>query len=440
MMKTPICDFVRQYAQEAPVRLHMPGHKGEAVLGMEQLDITEVQGADSLYDAGGIIRESEENAGALFGCPTFYSTEGASQCIRAMVYLAVLHAKKQGKAPKILAARNVHKTFLGAVALLDVDVRWLYPQEDDCYLSCEISPEDLDGILEREAFTAVYVTSPDYLGQMADIAAISKVCRRHGVLFLVDGAHGAYLKFLEQSLHPMDLGADLCCTSAHKTLPVLTGGAYLHLASGQLCDFAKDALAMFGSTSPSYLILQSLDAANPELARLGAQLRQFLPLVEELKQRLTGAGFTLCGSEPMKLTIAPKGYGYTGQELAEELLKHNMVCEFFDPDHLVLMLTPQLKEQDLRSLEQLLCGLEKKPPVQEQPPQFRAAQKVCSVRQAMLSPRVKLPASQSEGRVLASPSVGCPPAVPILACGERIDRHAVECFRYYGIETVTVID
>ena len=231
-MDTPICDFVRNYAEGNGLRLHMPGHKGHPFLGIEHLDITEIDGADSLYEADGIIRQSEENAGALFGCPTFYSTEGSSQCIRAMLYLAVLHASKQGRSPLVLAARNVHKAFLSAAALLDLDVEWLYADQTASYLSCHVTPDDVDqtlcAMVEKPA--AVYLTSPDYLGNVADIEGIAAVCRRHGTLLLVDNAHGAYLRFLSTSQHPMDLGADLCCDSAHKTLPVLTGGAYLHIA------------------------------------------------------------------------------------------------------------------------------------------------------------------------------------------------------------------
>ena len=121
-MKTPICDFVKHYAESGTRRFHMPGHKGVSSLGLEHLDITEVVGADSLYDADGIIGESERNASEIFDCPTFYSTEGSSQCIRAMLYLTLLHARNQGKAPLIAAGRNAHKTFLGSVALLDTDV------------------------------------------------------------------------------------------------------------------------------------------------------------------------------------------------------------------------------------------------------------------------------------------------------------------------------
>ena len=88
-MNTPICDFVRKYAESRTLRLHMPGHKGVRLLGMEQSDITEICGADSLYEAEGIIRESEENASSLFGAHTFYSAEGSSLAIRALLYLVL---------------------------------------------------------------------------------------------------------------------------------------------------------------------------------------------------------------------------------------------------------------------------------------------------------------------------------------------------------------
>ncbi|MBO7176990.1 MAG: amino acid decarboxylase, partial [Clostridia bacterium] len=170
-MNTPICDFVRQYDR---LRCHMPGHKGVGPLGYETYDITEVDGADSLYTAQGIIAQSEANASALFGCPTFYSTEGSSQCIRAMLYLATR------KNHRVLALRNCHTAFLSAAALLDLDVTWAH---------------DVTEMNVTSDYAAVYVTSPDYLGQMLDISALAARCRAAGVKLLVDNAHGAYLRF-----------------------------------------------------------------------------------------------------------------------------------------------------------------------------------------------------------------------------------------------------
>lgn len=422
----------------------MPGHKGAVFLGMEHLDITEIQGADSLYEADGIIAKSEANASALFGCRTFYSTEGSSQCIRAMLYLLSLYAKQQGKSPLIAAGRNAHKAFLTAAAMLDVEVRWLYPGNPVSYLSCDLTPGELEEYLQnaREKPVAVYLTSPDYLGMVADIRSIAEVCHRHGVLLAVDNAHGAYLRFLPESMHPIDLGADICCDSAHKTLPVLTGGAYLHLSAHMDIEVgaqAKNALMLFGSTSPSYLILQSLDAANQYLEHYPEQLRTLIPKLDAIKARLSQQGYALYGNEAIKLTIQAKSYGYTGNQLAELLRQLKIEPEFADPDYLVLMLSAETDEEALAQLAQALCRIPPQPPIEEKRPAFAPGEQVLTIREAMLACSELLPVDRCLGRILAVPTVGCPPAVPILVCGERIDAHAIGCFAYYGIDQCCVI-
>ena len=160
----------------------MPGHKGENVLGIEHLDLTEIEGADVLYDAHGIILESEQNASERFGTEkTLYSTEGSSLSIRAMLYLATVYGASSGKKNCILAGRNAHKAFLNAVALLDIEVEWLYGTTDSL-LCCQITPDILEQRLTHmeQKPVALYLTSPDYLGNVADIAALSAVCRRFG--------------------------------------------------------------------------------------------------------------------------------------------------------------------------------------------------------------------------------------------------------------------
>ncbi len=446
-MTTPISDFIWSYRCKKSLRLHMPGHKGVLLTGCEGDDITEVAGADSLYEADGIIRESEKNASCLFGCPTYYSTEGSSQCIRAMLYLTLLYAKERGvDRPLILAGRNAHKTFLSAAALLDLDVDWLFPAEG-WYLSCDISPARLDTVLSSYEIkpAAVYLTSPDYLGHILDVERLSEVCRKHGVLLLVDNAHGAYLKFLSPSLHPMDLGADICCDSAHKTLPVLTGGAYLHIGSHLplgLRSQVKQALALFGSTSPSYLILQSLDMVNAVLAGkdFAPSLMKTAKRVEACRVKLMAHGINaMQGDEPLKLTLYPCLFGYTGLEIARHLRDHGIECEFADPDFVVLMVTPAITEADLGRLTDVLLSLPRREALVPCPPALAHPKRAMTIREAMLSPAETLPVSECLGRVLAAATVGCPPAVPIVVSGEVIDESALKCFEYYDIKVCSVI-
>ena len=452
-MDTPVCDFVRRYTAGNPGRLHMPGHKGKTVLGPEALDITEIPGADVLYAPEGILRESEAHASELFGSVrTVYSTEGSSLCIRAMLYLALQHAALLGRQPRIAAGRNAHRVFPEAAALLGMEPVWLYGRDalkpegkEVGLLTCRVTPEELEPLFENPetAPTAVYVTSPDYLGCQTDLRPLAELCHRNAALLLVDNAHGAYLRFLGEGLHPLEQGADLCCDSAHKTLPVLTGGAWLHM--GQTCPaallpMADRAMALFASTSPSYLTLQSLDGMNRLLAEgYPARLRETADRIRALKKDLQGLGWHLAGDEPMKITLLPKKQGYTGAELAAVLRDRGIFCEFYDPDYLVLMPSPETGEQEYRRLGECLAGLPKRDPVRTCPPEPGRPNPVMSLREAVLSPFEEIPAEESLGRILSDPGVSCPPAVPIVLCGERIDEAALRLFRYYGIRSCRVL-
>lgn len=438
-MNTPLVDFLREYSEKSVIRLHMPGHKGKTVLGMENWDLTEVSGADSLYEASGIIAESEANASALFGSQaSFYSTEGSSQCIRAMLQL-IMQCRREGSAPLILAARNVHKAFVYAAALLDIRVKWLWPEETDSVCACPLSAQMLEFELEAlaEKPDAVYITSPDYLGNMADIKAMAEVCHRYGVLLAVDNAHGAYLHFLEKPLHPLDLGADICCDSAHKTLPVLTGGAYLHISRRLPSVYAakaKAALALFGSTSPSYLIMASLDACNAYLSDcFEAELDIFCRELDALKLRLRAHGWQVENSDPLRLTLRTEG-----GKVAELLRAKGIEAEYADDDYIVFMLSPQNTHAELSALE---CFLLSMPSVCCEQADFELGkpEQLCSIREAVLSPSEVIPVRNSLGRICASPMVSCPPAIPIVVSGEKIDTKAIKLFEHYKINNVEVI-
>ena len=436
-METPIFDFVSGYAASGTSRLHMPGHKGVGPLGCERLDITEIQGADSLYEASGVIAASERNAAVLFGAgSTFYSAGGSSQCLKAMLYLALQATGRR----TILAARNVHKAFVHAAALLDLRVEWLWPEPYQL-LRCDVTAERLEEALRRmkEPPAAVYLTSPDYLGHMQPIDALATVCHRHGVPLLVDNAHGAYLHFLPVPLHPLDLGADLCCDSAHKTLPVLTGGAYLHMAQPEEMGgetAARQAMALFGSTSPSYLILQSLDLCNKYLAgEFPVQLAETVKRISRLKGQLRTRGWDVADSEPLKIVVRTS----SGTALADGLRRHGVECEYADPDHLVLMASPQNQVEDYERIWLAFYSCERETEEHKAPLGMAPPERIMSIRQALLSPWEEVPADQAVGRICAAPSVSCPPAVPVVVSGERIEADAAEVFRYYGISSVYVV-
>ena len=365
-----------------------------------------------------------------------YSCEGSSLCIRAMVYLAYTEGGCRGRC---LAGRNAHKSFLNTAILLDFPIKWLWAGKD--YLSCPVTAEQVERAIQEEPEKpfALYLTSPDYLGNQLDLDAIGAVCQRCGVPLLVDNAHGAYLKFLPQSRHPMDFGAALCCDSAHKTLPVLTGGAYLHFRQEAMRQRVKDAMALFGSTSPSYLILQSLDRANPYLETLPQGLLALAPNIAALKGSLLARGFTLAGDELLKLTIRTDLWGYSGEELGSILEKQNIYCEFQDESHIVFMFTPENTRQDFAALRAALEAIPRRESREKILPLCRP-EPVLSPRAAAFSRKVTLPVDQAAGRILAAASVSCPPAVPLIMCGERISEELVPVLKAHGTEFVTVVE
>ena len=442
-VSTPIVDFVESFRKSEKLRFHMPGHKGKTVLGCEDLDITEIHGADVLYSADGIIAESENNATAIFGTAhTFYSTEGSSLVIKAMLALAT--AGKKGK-KTVLAARNAHKAFIFGCALLDIEPEWIY-SEGDSLCSCFISGADVKASLEKmnEKPCAVYITSPDYLGNIADIASISKVCRKYAVPLLVDNAHGAYLKFLEKDIHPITLGACMCCDSAHKTLPVLTGGAYLHIskdAPESFCKNARSVLSVFASTSPSYLTLLSLDKCNEYLSQeFEKELAESVALVDGLKKRLSDKGFVFCGDERQKLVFDAKKSGYTGFELEKILNDGGGEAEFADEDFLVLMITPKNGKNELLRLESIFSDIPVREEIQKHDMSVSCGGKAMSVRDAVFSCAKRVKVKDAVGKVCACPAVSCPPAIPIVISGERITEQSIKLFEKYGIEEIEIIE
>ena len=439
-MKTPICDFVNKYVDDKAVRLHMPGHKGHDY----PHDITEIEGADALYVSDGIIKESEENASLLFGSgKTLYSCEGSSLCIKTMLHLAKVYGQTQNR-NYVIAGRNAHTAFISASILVDFNIKWIYPKNDTSYISCFVDAKDLDKMLnESDSLPfAAYITSPDYLGNTVDIKEIAKVCKKYGVILIVDNAHGAYLKFTEQSTHPLDLGADMCCDSAHKTLNVLTGGAYLHISKNApkfFSEHAKNVMCIYGSTSPSYLILQSLDRCNKYLSEdYKTNLLSVISKIKDIKKTLTECGYNFIGNEDAKITIDTKNYGYSGYDFAKILIDNKIIPEFYDEDFLVLMVSSETSVEELHYLLKTLMKIPKKVSIEKTHFVYDFPNQLMSTRQAYFQEKVLVSVDNSLNCIYAGTTVSCPPAISIAVCGEKINQGIIDLFKYYGIEKVYI--
>lgn len=451
-MNTPIIDFVKEYQEREGTRFHMPGHKGHVFFGWEPFDITEIPGADVLHQGRGIIWESERNAAKLFGTGgTFYSTEGSTHCVKAMLAVLCMERRNRGggERPWILAARNVHRSMIDACALLDLDVKFLWGEGSGSLCSHVISGRQLEEALPQggEKPLAVYVTSPDYLGQQGDIGELSRICSRVGVPLVVDNAHGAYLHFLEGKCHPMDLGAAMCCDSAHKTLPALTGAAYLHVHpryGERFLPYVRQAMLLFGSTSPSYLTLQSLDYCNAYLAQdYEKRLEDTLERVRGWKRDFSRAGGTVFPSEPLKIVIDTASHGYTGSQIAKELRSYDIECEYEEEAAVVLMVSPENSDRDWERLyrwgenTRMLRHRRRELPVAVG--ERLESRQVMSIRRAAFAKSEMIPVERAVHRVCATETVSCPPAVPIAICGEEITEAMVRELKKFGIKEVSVV-
>ena len=206
-----------------------------------------------------------------------------------------------------------------------------------------------------------------------------------------------------------------------------------------MTEKAKAAFSVFGSSSPSYLILQSLDAFNASAEKFCAELAGFLQQAAGLKAKLTLHGFNVFESEPLKLTLRPKPLGYTGADLAHMLENDGVFPEFFDDDFIVFMLSPLLPAVHFKRLSNALLNIPKKPKIVSEPPKIPFPPAAVSPREALLSPSELLPAEDCLGRICSISTVGCPPAIPPVMPGEVITREVLECFKYYGVGTCRVV-
>ncbi len=432
-MPAPLYDALKEYARKNPARFHMPGHKGKflpapELAGLASIDVTELSPTGNLYAAGAPFDQAQSLWAKLFGfdCCQFL-TGGSTMGIHTGLALCTAPGER------VLIDRNCHRAAFNALALLDLEPVWLErPWLREENLVGPISPEAVESALERNPdIKTICITSPTYAGVLSNIGAISRIVHTRGGKLFVDGAHGAHLPFL--GLDPFS-GADIVTVSAHKTLPAM-GQSALLFASGFTPEQVRQAASVFGSSSPSYPILASIDLARDWLLGEGwYEYRRAACRVFEFRQAFPSlkGGPSL---DPCRLTLKVKD----GPAFARAMEERGIYPEMEDGGHVVFICTAQDSDGDFYRLEQALVELRDRmgdcPPIPAPPLPERAI----SPRSALFSSGVLCPLQDCEGRVSAVQIAPYPPGVPVVAPGERISKKELAYLEKIGYNMLSEV-
>lgn len=446
-MAAPLYDSLLQFSNTNPLRMHMPGHKGIGDGLFSQIapiDFTEISPTGNLYTGEGAISEAEALCAEYAGAKNaLFFTCGSTQGIYTMLAEAV------GMGGELILERGCHKSVYNAMALLDITPHYIYaPPIPGTSLS---GPMDLDGIedaLERyPASKAVFLTSPTYYGVVTDLNPIAALCHRHHTYLLVDQAHGAHFPSVGLPSAAQQ-GADLSVVSTHKTWSALGSSSVLYVGSDGFDRLhLKKTSSLFGTTSPSYPILASIDYARDRLegsdgeayqhcAKLTAAFREKINHHTPFCSLTSSDHLSL---DPCRLTIDTLSGGLSGY-LADELLQQkNIYVEMSDEQYIVLILTCQDNESTFTRLWDGIisliphCSHPSKYKILELPPKPAIR---CSIRVARFGKQVSMPLSQAAGRIAADIIAPYPPGIPILAPGEEISQKHIAYLqkKSYNIE------
>lgn len=431
-MPTPLYDRIKYFADQAPLRMHMPGHKGKPLpvpelAEMARLDFTELSPTGNLYEAGEPFDTAQQLWAEVFGfdhCQ--FLTGGSTMGVHTGLTLCCPPGST------VLVDRGCHRSVFHSMALLDLTPIYLpRPWLEEEGVVGPFSPAAVEAALKNHPeIKTVCITSPTYFGLLSDIPAISQIVHRYGAKLMVDGAHGAHLPFLGVQAFA---GADAVVVSAHKTLPAL-GQSALLLTNGFSPEQVRRYATLYGSSSPSYPILISLDAARDYLQGDGGQeYRRVAVRTQQLRARFPSIRGT--DLDPCRLSIKTKD----GPALARALEEQGIYAEMEDGGHVVFILTCADSDADLERLARALEDCRSLLGDREDPlPSPPVPAIAVSQRTALFSRTETLPLHQCEGRVAACQLAPYPPGIPVVAPGERISKKELSYFHEIGYNNLSV--
>ncbi|HJJ36112.1 MAG TPA: aminotransferase class I/II-fold pyridoxal phosphate-dependent enzyme [Methanocorpusculum sp.] len=448
MTETPILSFLIDHADKHPVSFHMPGHKGSAIYRkygytefldkIMDCDITEIIGADNLYQTEGILKQAQEEYAKLYNVKRAYLLiNGTSGGLIAAILASV------PKGGKIILARNCHKAIYNALVLGDIRPVYAYPEMIEEYgVSGEISVSEIKRCLqENPDASAVILPSPNYYGICSDIAAIAKIVHDAGKILIVDQAHGAHLKFFSDCGYDLpksaeECGADFTVNSIHKTLASFTQSALLTYNTDRVDRYVlEDKLQMIMSTSPSYLLMASLDI-NADILKhhkqesIGAWYEAVRYFYDEAA-KINGLNVIRTPSlDITKINLDMSAYGLTGSELEQILLKEGIYAELTTGNILMCMTgignTKEDMDRTLAVLRNLAATRPYNPKEKTATPAVLDARfELCGVPQK----KERVPLEQGAGRICAQSIIPYPPGIPFICPGERITDEVITYIR-----------
>ncbi len=433
----------KHYAKSGYAVFSMPGHKNKAAFLLPRnackYDFTELSVTDDLYDSTGGIKNLEDEISRIFESAfSAVSVSGASLCVMAAMGVA------RRKTDKIIISRFCHSSAVNGMSIFGLTPVWLTQKREGPFYK-PLTADEIEEAITKTDAGAVFITTPDYYGTVTDLSEISRVCKKHGRLLIVDNSHGTHFLFYKD--HPLKY-ADVVCDSLHKTLPSLTGTALLHLGRSMEKEVTKaevkDIMKRLSSTSPSYLLLYSAEKCIEWIKNCGeTSYEKTVKRAVGLKNELKALGFevNLENADPCRLSFSALPFGISGNELYEALLSEKVVLEMQDELSAVAIITPFNTKKDLKRLYKAAAKIAKngKTPVLPSPKEFYIPKSVKKLGFYESETTERIALSEASGRISAENKYIYPPSRPLLLCGELIDETVISELSAFGEATVAVL-